>query len=105
MPVFLTAATFYALAVGMGFTSNQASKLTCIAKYESAFNRYAQSPNHYRPVDHGILQINNVWLENDCKGINPYEPGQALHCAKIIIEKQGFKAWVAYNRNKKECSK
>lgn len=101
------ATLFYNLALLLGFLPAEANKITCIAKHESGFKSDARSPkNSNNTYDYGILQINDIWLKGSwgkCKGLNPYNPADALKCARVIIDKQGWTAWVAYQKHRNEC--
>jgi hypothetical protein len=97
---------FYSLALLMGYLPAEAHKLTCIAKYESAFDPAANnSSNKNGTQDHGILQINDIWFgeKGQCRGLNPYLPKEALSCARVILKYQGWTAWAAYNKYKQTC--
>lgn len=94
---------FFSLVLVLGFSPVEAHKLTCIAKYESAFKPNAINTNTSGSQDHGILQINDLWFKGECKSLDPYLPTQAIKCARIIIDRQGWTAWVAYNKHKTTC--
>ena len=103
----LTAAELFAMALEVGYTKPDARRITCIARYESDFKTYAVNKNIITQ-DHGILQINDVWLDTPgkgCFGLNPYNVYESLICAKRIVKQQGWNAWVAYNKNKTECDR
>lgn len=101
----LTAMQVFTIALEIGFDHKDAAIITCIAEHESSFNTRANNSNRNGSFDHGLMQINDLWLREGvaCHGLDVYEPTQALLCTKRILMERGFDAWVAYNRNKKKC--
>lgn len=88
-----------------GFPREIVPVVTCLAQYESSFmpnvvNRH----NTNNTKDHGLLQINDIWME-DCK-LNEADllnPLKNAKCALKIYNKQGLTAWVTYNKFKRTC--
>lgn len=94
---------FYNYLKSKGINKYYIPRLFCIAKFESNFNQYAININKNNTIDIGLLQINSIWY-NQCN-FPLYTTENNVSCAKLIIEKQGLKAWVAYKKFKYICEK
>ena len=96
----------YYLLVLVGFTEPEAKKMTCVAKYESAFRSNAVNlHNDNGTIDVGLFQVNTLWFNKIpyCAIDNLQNAIYNTRCAKYIYDIQGIGAWVAYKKNKKEC--
>lgn len=96
----------YYMLVFSGFGYDNAHRMTCVAKYESAYNYKALNlDNKNDTIDIGLFQINTVWFHTipECDSTRLLNPLDNIKCAKHVYDKQGLSAWVAYNRNKQTC--
>ena len=103
--MFIKSILVYSLAVHAGFSKNEANVVTCIAKHESSFNVKAINDklNANGSADIGLMQINKELWADKCEGLNLYNAYDNLVCAKLVYDRQGFSAWVAYNKYQKKC--
>ncbi len=103
--MFIEPLLVFSLAMHAGFTEDEANVVTCIAQHESSFNVKATNNtlNANGSSDIGLMQINKELWVDTCEGLNLYNAYDNLVCAKIVHTKQGFKAWVAYNKYQKKC--
>ncbi|APJ03615.1 transglycosylase SLT domain-containing protein [Silvanigrella aquatica] len=88
-----------------GFPKEMVPVVTCLAEFESNFIPTAiNSHNTNNTKDHGLLQINDIWME-DCR-LNETDlanPLKNARCAYKIYQKQGLTAWVTYKKFKRTC--
>lgn len=86
-----------------GFNEFYIPRLFCIAKLESSFNSKAKNHNKNGTIDIGLFQINSIWRKHCPNTL--YSIENNIDCAKIVLEKQGLKAWVTYNNYGHICEK
>lgn len=107
--MIITKLALKTLLVSAGFLQGQIETMTCIAKWESSFNTLAINMNENNTVDYGLFQINSRWwLDNGANGCSQTREELLtaegnVACAKFVFDRQGFKAWVAYN-TRDECN-
>lgn len=82
-----------------GFKPHEIPTMFCIALWESAFNRKAINNNTNKTQDTGLFQINDIWLPA-CKMTRSdlLDAGNNAKCARLVLKKQGFNAWVTFNK-------
>lgn len=95
--------------MSVGFTTDEAKTMVCIAKWESAFKPTAINVNPNGSVDYGLYQINSKWwLDKGKKGCSQTReelltPEGNVACARFVYKQLGFKAWIAY-KIRAECN-
>jgi hypothetical protein len=95
----LSQAEVFGLLRSVGVGKQKARILTPIAKRESGGRYWINNAglNSNGTVDHGLFQINDVWARDpDIQKIgwkNRYDPVANAEMAKVILDKQGLKAW------------
>jgi hypothetical protein len=88
-----------------GFPTDIVPIVTCLAEYESSFLPHVvNSDNANKTKDHGLLQINDIWMKV-CRvnATDLKDPLTNAKCARQIYEKQGLTAWVTYKKYKNIC--
>jgi len=82
-------------------TIPQAAILTCIANEESNFSLTATHINNNGTTDHGLFQINDIWLDKcEATTTSILSTHKNISCAILVHEIQGFTAWSTYRRCK-----
>ncbi|BBH54720.1 M23 family metallopeptidase [Fluviispira sanaruensis] len=91
--------TFFAFMNMHGFTEKQIPIMYCIANLESSFNPKAINYNRNKTFDTGLFQINDIWLKK-CNVTRKelFDVRKNAACARIVLLKQGFNAWVTYKK-------
>ncbi len=81
--------------------------MICIAEFESSFrpNAVNSKLNKDGSADYGLYQINAKYWFKACKldKQKALIPIYNIRCAKLVYDKQGYNAWVAYKKHKKTC--
>lgn len=101
--IILTEAVVLSLLKAAGFTGQAALTMLCVARFESAFNPKAVNVNNNESVDIGLYQINDKWWGDHCDIDQLFDPIYNIECAKLIYNKRGFDAWIAYQKNQDRC--
>ncbi len=89
-----------------GFPVSVVPTVTCLAEHESRFQPSAVNLNTNHTHDYGLLQINDVWLE-ECH-TTPHQLKNPLlnaKCAFKIFKTQGLSAWTTFKIFKNTCLK
>lgn len=86
-----------------GFKESVIPTMICIAKYESAYDAHAVGINKNGSKDLGLFQINERVWKDHCPVDKLLLVRDNIACAKIVYDKQGLEAWVAYKKHRKEC--
>jgi|GEM_PF-3476372 len=87
-----------------GIPRAQVNAMTCTARFESSFNPRAVNSNSNGTHDTGLFQINDVWLEAcEVTRTDLLDPIVNAKCARQILDKQGLKAWMAWQTRKHVC--
>lgn len=87
-----------------GFQESLVPLMTCLAEKESGLRPRAKNHNKNRTWDHGLLQINDVWIKPCAiKGKDLFDPLKNAQCALIVYRKQGLRAWATYRKYKRTC--
>lgn len=98
----------YMMLYMVGFTAKESSTMMCVAYHESKLDPKAVFTNPNGSEDLGIYQINSKWWIDSYHGCGftraeLLEPLNNVKCAKKVYDRQGYTAWVAYNKHKKAC--
>lgn len=103
MPKPLSAQQVTRLAEQHGIDPGTARVLGKLSQRESGGRYWVNNAgtNKNGTVDHGLLQINDIWAKDpDIQRIgwqNRYDPAANIEMAKVVLRKQGLKAWATYN--------
>ncbi len=100
----LTAHDVAAVLKDAGFPKSAIPVMTCLAEQESHFRVDAVNSNTNHTKDHGLFQVNDVWLDK-CQ-MSPRElqnPRLNAKCALQIFNAQGFDAWSTYKHTNCYC--
>lgn len=95
----LSQAEVFGILRSVGVGKRKARILTPIAKRESGGRYWINNAgtNSNGTVDHGLFQINDIWRKDpDIQRIGwgkRYDPVANAEMAKVILRKQGLKAW------------
>ena len=98
----MSQAEVFALLRQVGVDDRNARILTPIAKRESGGRYWINNAglNSNGTVDHGLFQINDIWANDpDIRKIGwgrRYDPVANAQMAKVVLRKQGLKAWATY---------
>lgn len=98
----LSQAEIFGILRGVGVGRRKARILVPIAKRESGGRYWINNAglNKDGSVDHGLFQINDVWRgDPDIQRIGwgkRYDPVANAEMAKVVLQKQGLKAWATY---------
>lgn len=90
---------FKEVLLAHNFPSAAIDKMWCIAHHESGFNPLAYNYNKNRTFDVGLFQINQIWKRwCGMKDKELLDVSNNARCALVVLKKQGFTAWVTYNK-------
>jgi len=99
-------ASFF-IALLVGFTPKQARKVVCVIQFESAFKVDAHNKSNKNGTeDHGLMQINDIWVDDLCKGLDMYRAMDNIRCGYLIYHntRKNFNPWYGYKKNKHVCT-
>lgn len=102
----LTPVQVASVLIQAGFPSKVVPIFTLIAKHESSYRPWKTHKNRNQTTDHGLLQINDIWMSH-CKvtSIDLKDPQVNAKCALEVYRKQGLTAWSSYNKIKRQMYK
>lgn len=102
----LTPIEVASVLIETGFPKKIVPIFTLIAKNESSFRPWKTHKNRNKTIDHGLLQINDIWLDH-CKATSASLRNPAINarCALEVYRKQGLHAWSSYHKVKREMNK
>uniref|UniRef100_UPI00358E1E51 lysozyme C, intestinal isozyme-like n=1 Tax=Myxine glutinosa TaxID=7769 RepID=UPI00358E1E51 len=90
-----------------GWAGSTLGDWVCLTQAESSYQTNVMHKNTDKSIDYGIFQINNHYWCEDGKGgyngcnvqcselLNPNIEASVM-CAKIVMQKQGLKAWYGW---------
>lgn len=109
VPTRMTQEQVAQLISNAGFPEEIVPLVTCLAEKESHFRPNAVHHNTNDTSDHGLLQINDIWVggQGACNVASAKEllnPEKNVACALVIYETQGLKAWSTYRKFKHTCT-